>query len=64
MTDYGRGGVLGAATVLPATSAAGLLIANNANPIIVGGMLVVCFASLLVSISYVSRFLINRRASK
>lgn len=64
MTDYGRGGVLGAATALPATSAMSLVLANNAHPAIVAGLLVINTAGLLVLVGLISRFLINRKRQK
>jgi hypothetical protein len=60
MTDYGRGGVLAAATSLPATSAAGLILANHAHPAIVAGLFAVSVTSLAVVITYLVRYLVNR----
>ncbi|HMS22677.1 MAG TPA: hypothetical protein PKA38_02825 [Candidatus Levybacteria bacterium] len=59
MTDYGRGSVLGAATSLPATTAGGILLANNADPILVGALFTVSFVSLIVLMGSITRFLIN-----
>lgn len=64
MTDYGRGGVLGAASVLPATSAAGLILTNNAHPLVVAGLLVVSALSFIVLLGSITRFLFNKRLSK
>lgn len=61
MTDYGRGSVLGAATALPATSGAGLLLIGHADPIIVSGLFVVSVASFIVLLASISRYLINTK---
>lgn len=59
MTDYGRGGILGAASVLPATSGIGLLLLSNANPYIVFGLFLISTVSLVVLVGSISRFIIN-----
>lgn len=64
MTEYGKGSILGAATVLPATSGIGLLLANNANPVIVEGLLIISSISLLVLIGSISRYIVNRIRNK
>lgn len=61
MTDYGKGAVLGA-TVLPATSASGLLFGGGLHPVIVAGFIVINFIWLVLVISYISRYIINHRA--
>ncbi len=60
MTDYGRGGVLGAATVLPATSAVGLLFASHTYPLIILGFVIISLASLMVLSFYFFRYLAKR----
>ncbi len=60
MTDYGRGGVMGAATVLPATTAATFLLAEKAHPLIVYGLLAISIVSLVYLIASAIRFLANR----
>ncbi|RJR28807.1 hypothetical protein C4564_04500 [Candidatus Microgenomates bacterium] len=64
MTDYGRGGVLGAASLLPATSAADILLVGNANTAIVAGLLVVTTISFLVTTAYICRYLFNFKSSR
>lgn len=61
MTDYGRGDVLGAATSLPATAAAGLLVMDSTHPLIIIGFIGVTCISLIFLAAYISRYLINRR---
>jgi hypothetical protein len=61
MTDYGRGGVLGAATALPATSTLGLVMANHANPMIVAGVFAVSVLSFSIACTYMIRFALNSR---
>lgn len=59
MTEYGRGSVLGAATVLPFT--AGVLLVNVVHPLIVIGFIAISVISLMILISYIGRYLINRK---
>jgi len=61
MTNYGTGGVLAAATSLPATSAIGLVLANHANPAIVAGIFAVSAISFVVVVGYLVRYAINSR---
>lgn len=61
MTDYGRGGVLGAATILPATSAAGVYLLDKSQTWIIAGFIAVSFASLTLLAGYLCRFIFNRR---
>lgn len=64
MTDYGRGAVLGAATSLPMTSAAGVFLADRAHPVIVMGLLITITISLIVLMGSITRFVINTRREK
>lgn len=61
MPDYGKSEVLGTATVLPATSASAYLILNHANKLIIAGFVVISSISIVIAISTLSRYLINRR---
>lgn len=61
MTDYGRGGVLGAATILPATGIAGLLFLDTTYPIVIAGFIAASCLSLMILLGYISRYLTNRR---
>jgi hypothetical protein len=60
MDDYGRGGVLGTATVLPATSATVLWFGSRTNEYVIYGLLALSMLSFLVSLATISRFLRNR----
>lgn len=59
MTEYGRGSVLGAATVLPFT--AGVLLMDVVHPLIVIGFIAISVISLIILVSYIGRYLINRK---
>ena len=61
MTDYGRGGVLSAATILPATSAATFLLVEKASPVIIYGLIAVNMISLLYLVAAILRYAINRK---
>lgn len=61
-TDYGKGQVLGAATMLPATSAAGVFLLNGAHPAVVIGFMVVGAIALISTSAYMVRFMANRNA--
>lgn len=61
MSDYGKGATLAAATVLPATTATGLMLVGNANSVIVLGLVVVSLASLIMTVGMVSRYVINKK---
>lgn len=61
MTDYGRGGVLSAATVLPATSGVAYVLAEKVHPVIIYGLIAVSVVSLLYLVGSVSRYLANRK---
>lgn len=60
MSESGRGGVL-AATTLPATTGAGLMLANTAHPAVVAGIFAVSVASLVVAVGYLVRYVLNKR---
>ena len=59
MTDYGKGQVLGA-SILPATSAFGLVFADMTNPAVLGGFIVLNILWLVLLTGQISRFLVNR----
>lgn len=59
MTDYGKGGILSAASVLPATSGIGLFLTNNAHPFAVIGLFMISIISILVSVSAMFRYIRN-----
>ncbi len=59
--ETGRGGVLSAATSLPATSAIGLVLTNHANPIIVAGVFAISMVSFTIVVGYLVRYSLNSR---
>jgi hypothetical protein len=59
MTDHGRGGILAAATSLPATSA-GLILTNHVHPAVVAALFAISIISFAVSVTYVVRYMRNR----
>lgn len=59
MSDYGKGNILGAATVLPATSALGLLLRDNIHPVILVGLFVISLTCLIMVLTQSCRYLIN-----
>lgn len=59
MTDYGKGQVLGAAA-LPATSAAGAVLADLSNPFILTGFIVLNVLWLVFLAGQISRFFANK----
>ncbi|MCA9389903.1 hypothetical protein KC571_00710 [candidate division WWE3 bacterium] len=61
MTNYTQGAVIGAATTLPATTAAGLIMLNRANAWIIAGLLLLTGVNLVLSAAMISRYLINKR---
>ena len=63
MTDYGKGGIIGVATVLPATSAAGFMLADKVHPIIAADFLVVNATMLVMLVAHISRYLQNRKVA-
>ena len=60
MTDYGKGSVLGAASILPATSAAGIFLSGSTHPVIIAGFLTVSLLSIVYLAAHTSRYLRNR----
>jgi len=60
MTDYGKGSVLGAASLLPATSAAGVFLSGSTHPAIIVGFLTVSVLSIIYLVAHTSRYLRNR----
>lgn len=63
MSD-GKANILGSATALPATSGAGLLLMSHVDPLIIGGLFAISFASLIVLIGSTSRYLVNAKRHK
>lgn len=59
-TDYGKGSILGAASMLPATSAASFFMYNHTHPAIIVAFVAVSIFSLIVVQSYLIRYLINK----
>jgi len=64
MFDYGRSSVLGAATVLPATSAAGIYLMNISNPYVIASLVALNVVALIITGGMVTRYLINRKEIK
>jgi hypothetical protein len=62
MTIYGNGNVIGMATALPATSAAGFILADKIHPAIAAGFVVMNTVILLMLFGHISRYLKNRNA--
>ncbi len=60
MTEYGKGGVLGLATALPATSAAGFILADKVHPVIAASFVVINAILFLMLLGHISRYLKNR----
>ena len=56
MNDLTRGGILGAATLLPATSAVGLTWTNHTQPWIIWGFIAVSLVNLGVFSFYFIRY--------
>ena len=61
MTDYGKGSVLSAASVLPATGAMAYVLSERVNPAIIYGLIAVSVVSLVYLVGSVSRYLANRK---
>jgi hypothetical protein len=59
MNEYGKG-LIGAATTLPATSAAGLMLADKVHPLIAAGFVVVNGLLLMMLIGHISRYMFNK----
>lgn len=63
MTNYTQGEVLAAATMLPVTAGAGIVLMDNANAVVVAALIAVNMVSLALTASVVSRYLANRKKS-
>lgn len=63
MTDYGKGSVLGAATVLPSTTAAGFILAGKVDSLIIAGLFTISALSLVMLVGYISRYAFNRKGN-
>lgn len=61
MSNYTQGTVLGAATMLPATTAAGLMMLNRANTLVITALLAVTLLNLLLSGAMIARYFQNRK---
>jgi hypothetical protein len=61
MTEYGKGGVLGTAVALPATSAAGLYLLDATQPFLIAGFIGISFISSVLLAGYIIRFKANSR---
>ncbi len=59
MNEYGKG-LVGAATALPATSAAGLMLADKVHPLIAVGFVVVNTLLLIMLVGHISRYMFNK----
>jgi hypothetical protein len=59
MNEYGKG-LVGVATTLPATSAAGLMLADKVHPIIAVGFVVVNSILLIMLAGHISRYMFNK----
>lgn len=62
MTDYGKGTVLGAATLLPATSATAVMLGNTLHPVVVTGFIVLNVLWFVMLTAHITRYIVNRRA--
>jgi hypothetical protein len=62
MTDYGKGSILGAATVLPATSALGIAVADKLHPAVLVAFLVINVVMFIILASHISRYFVNKNA--
>lgn len=59
MNDYGKG-IVQSATILPATSATGILLSGSVHPIVIAGFLIINAVWFLILIAHISRYFINR----
>jgi hypothetical protein len=57
MNEYG---IVGVATLLPATSAAGLLLADKVHPLIGVAFVVVNAILIVMLVAQISRYMINK----
>jgi hypothetical protein len=62
MTEYGKGGVIGTAVALPATSAAGLYLLDSTQPLLLAGFIGLSFISSVLVTGYIIRYMANRNA--
>lgn len=60
MTDYGKGTILGTATVLPATSAFGIAMADKLHPAVLVAFLIINVIMFVILASHISRYFFNR----
>lgn len=59
MNDYGKS-IITTATVLPATSAAGIMLADKVHPLIALGFVAVNAVMLVMLMAQISRYIRNR----
>ncbi len=59
MNEYGKG-LVGAATTLPATSAAGLMLADKVHPLVAVGFVVVNTLLLIMLVGHITRYMFNK----
>jgi len=62
MNTYDRGSVLGAATVLPATAAGGMMLFDQGSPLVIAGLFAISLVSLGLLLGHISRYFINRQS--
>jgi hypothetical protein len=60
MTDYGKGTILGTATVLPATSALGIAVADKLHPVVLIAFLIINAIMFIILASHISRYFFNK----
>ena len=60
MTDYGKGTILGTATVLPATSALSIAMVDKLHPAILVAFLIINVIMFVILSSHISRYFFNR----
>jgi hypothetical protein len=61
VTECSNGEVLGAATILPATSALTAFMFNKVHPLIVAGFVLANVIAMAVLLSRLARYFINRK---
>ncbi len=61
MSENSVGQVLGAATVLPATSAIIYALVNRAHPLVLVGFLMLNIFALTVLVARLTRYFVNRK---
>lgn len=62
MSDYGKGSILGTATTLPATSALGLVYADQLPSILLISFIVISSLSFIITFGLINRYLANLKA--